>query len=72
MTIDLTEVSRQVRGYYNSGLTTAFGCSQVAYKCMTSPTDYPVNDGSFRSLEVIIPPGRIVSEKLSMTAFSLP
>jgi N-methylhydantoinase B len=61
MTIDLTEVSRQVRGFYNSGRTTAFGCSQVAYKCITSPTDYPVNDGSFRSLEVIIPPGRIVS-----------
>ncbi len=61
MTIDLSEVSRQVRGFYNSGTTTAFGCSQVAYKCLTSPTDYPVNDGSFRSLEVIIPPGRIVS-----------
>jgi N-methylhydantoinase B len=33
----------------------------VAYKCIASPTDYPVNDGSFRSLEVIIPPGKIVS-----------
>jgi N-methylhydantoinase B len=61
MTIDLTEVSNQVRGFYNSGRTTAFGCSQVAYKCMTSPTDYPVNEGSFRSLEVVIPPGKIVS-----------
>jgi N-methylhydantoinase B len=61
MTIDLSDVSRQVRGFYNSGTTTAYGCSQVAYKCITSPTDYPVNDGSFRSIEVIIPPGRIVS-----------
>jgi len=26
-----------------------------------SPTDYPVNDGSFRSLEVIIPPGKVIS-----------
>jgi N-methylhydantoinase B len=61
MTIDLTEVSNQVRGFYNSGRTTAFGCSQVAYKCIASPTDYPVNDGSFRSLEVIIPPGKVIS-----------
>ncbi|MBM3487121.1 MAG: hydantoinase B/oxoprolinase family protein [Alphaproteobacteria bacterium] len=61
MTIDLTEVSRQVRGFYNSGLTTGFSCTQVAYKCMTSPTDYPINDGSFRSLTSIVPKGRIVS-----------
>ncbi len=27
----------------------------------TSPTDYPINDGSFRSLTAIVPPGRIVS-----------
>ncbi len=61
MTIDLSDVSRQVRGFYNSGITTGFACSQVAYKCLTSPTDYPINDGSFRSLKAIVPPGRIVS-----------
>ncbi len=61
MTIDLSDVSPQVRGFFNSGKTTSFGCSQVAYKCLTSPTDYPINDGSFRSLEVVCPPGRIVS-----------
>jgi N-methylhydantoinase B len=33
----------------------------VAYKCITSPTDYPINDGAFRSLNIIVPPGRIVS-----------
>jgi N-methylhydantoinase B len=33
----------------------------VAYKCIASPTDYPINDGSFRSLKAIVPPGRIVS-----------
>jgi N-methylhydantoinase B len=33
----------------------------VAYKCITSPTDYPINDGAFRSLKVIVPPGRIIS-----------
>ena len=61
MTIDFTEVSKQVRGFYNSAVTTGYGCAQVAYKCITSPTDYPINDGAFRSLNVIIPPGRIIS-----------
>jgi N-methylhydantoinase B len=61
MTVDLTNVSRQVRGFYNSGITTGHACAQVAYKCLTSPTDYPINDGSFRSLTTIVPPGRIVS-----------
>jgi N-methylhydantoinase B len=60
-TIDLTHVSRQVRGFYNSGISTAFGCAQMAYKCITSPRDYPINDGSFRSLKVIVPKGTVVS-----------
>jgi N-methylhydantoinase B len=61
MTIDLSEVSTQVRGFYNSGVTTGVACAQVAYKCLTTPTRYPVNDGSFRSLKVIMPPGRVIS-----------
>src|SRR6202167_2789655 len=61
MTVDLTDVSRQVRGSFDSGVTTGYACSQVAYKCLTSPTDYPINDGSFRSLKVTVPPGRVVS-----------
>src|SRR5882762_3692261 len=61
MTVDLTNVSKQVRGFYNSGITTGHACAQVAYKCLTSPTDYPINDGSFKSLKTIVPPGRIVS-----------
>ena len=61
MTIDLTDVAEQVRGFYNSGATTGRACAQVAFKCITSPTDYPVNEGSFRNLNVVLPPGRIVS-----------
>jgi N-methylhydantoinase B len=61
MTIDLSEVGKQVRGFYNSGATTGYSCGQVAYKCITSPTDYPINEGSFRSLKVILTPGTIVS-----------
>ena len=61
MTIDLTDVAEQVRGFYNSGATTGRACAQVAFKCITSPTDYPINEGSFRNLNVVLPPGRIVS-----------
>lgn len=61
MTIDLSDVSKQVRGFYNSGITTGIACAQVAYKCLTTPTDYPVNDGSFRPLKVIMPMGTVIS-----------
>lgn len=61
MTVDLTEVSAQVRGFFNSGETTGTACAQVAYKCLTSPGDYPINEGSFRSLQVKLSPGTIVS-----------
>ena len=61
MKVDLSDVARQVRGFYNSGVTTGHACAQVAFKCLTSPTDYPINDGSFRNLEVVLPAGRVVS-----------
>ena len=61
MTIDLSDISRQVPGYFNSGFSTGLGLSQVAHKCLTSPTDYPVNDGAFRNLRIISPPGSVVS-----------
>ena len=61
MTVDLSDVAKQVRGFYNSGITTGYACAQVAHKCLTSPTDYPVNDGSFRNLRVIVPEGTVVS-----------
>ncbi len=61
MTIDLSQVSSQVRGFFNSGPSTGYSCAQVAYKCLTSPTDYPINEGSFRSLKVISPAGTVIS-----------
>ena len=61
MTVDLSEVSDQVRGFYNSGITTGIACAQVAFKCLTTPTDYPVNDGAFRNLDVIMPKGKVIS-----------
>jgi N-methylhydantoinase B len=61
MTIDLSEVGAQVRGFFNSGIATGIACAQVAYKCIATPTNYPLNEGSFRSLKVIIPLGRVIS-----------
>jgi N-methylhydantoinase B len=61
MTIDLSGVSDQVRGFYNSGETAGRSCAQVAFKCLTSSQDYPINDGAFRALNIVLPPGKVVS-----------
>jgi N-methylhydantoinase B len=61
MKVDLTDVSKQVAGFYNSGETAGRSCCQVAFKCLTSPLDLPINDGQFRALEIVLPPGRVVS-----------
>ncbi|MGQ0655467.1 MAG: hydantoinase B/oxoprolinase family protein [Betaproteobacteria bacterium] len=59
MTVDLSGVSPQVKGFYNSNAGVA--CAQVAFKCLALPGDYPLNDGGFRPLKVIVPPGTVVS-----------
>jgi N-methylhydantoinase B len=56
MTIDLSGCSKERRAAINS--RTLAG-ARVAYKALTSPLD-PVNEGSFRALEVIIPEGSIM------------
>ena len=61
MKVDLTDVAEQVSGFYNSGETAGISCCQVAFKCLTSPLDLPINDGQFRGVEVVLPPGRVVS-----------
>jgi N-methylhydantoinase B len=61
MTIDLTGLSRQVRGFYNAGIAAGEACAQIAFKCLVSPADEPINDGAFRNLKTILPPGRVVS-----------
>jgi N-methylhydantoinase B len=61
MKVDLTDVAAQVSGFYNSGETAGVSCCQVAFKCLTSPLDLPINDGQFRGVEIVLPPGRVVS-----------
>ena len=61
MTVDLSQIGPQVRGFYNSGPSTGYGCAQVAYKCLTSPQDYPVNEGSLRPVKVILGNASVVT-----------
>src|SRR6185503_19701873 len=61
LTVDLSEVSRQVPGYFNSGATAGRSAAQVAFKCLTSPLLLPINDGAFDALRIVLPPGRVVS-----------
>lgn len=37
MTVDLSDMSPQVAGYFNSGTTAGRSAAQVAFKCLTSP-----------------------------------
>jgi N-methylhydantoinase B len=61
MTIDLTGVGTQVAGYFNSGPTAGRSAAQVAFKFLTTPLVLPINDGSFRPVKVVLPPGRVIS-----------
>jgi N-methylhydantoinase B len=56
MVIDLSGCSKERRAAINS--RTLAG-ARVAYKALTGPLD-PVNEGSFRALEVIIPEGSVM------------
>jgi N-methylhydantoinase B len=56
MTIDLSESSGERKAAINS--RTLAG-ARVAYKALTAPLE-PVNEGSFRALDVIIPEGNIM------------
>jgi N-methylhydantoinase B len=61
MTVDLSGVSPQVAGPYNSGSTAGRSASEVAFKFLTTPLLLPINVGSFRPLKIVLPPGRVVS-----------
>lgn len=63
MTVDLTDVSPQVKGYYNSGPSTGLAAAQVAFKCLVAGTELPINDGCFRPLSVRLPEGTVVSAR---------
>ncbi|MBV9583071.1 MAG: hydantoinase B/oxoprolinase family protein [Chloroflexi bacterium] len=61
MEIDLSGVGSQVAGYFNSGPTAGRSAAQVAFKFLTTPLLLPINDGSFRPVRIVLPPGRVIS-----------
>jgi N-methylhydantoinase B len=69
MTIDLSGCSQERRAAINSRTLAA---ARVAYKALTGPLD-PVNEGSFRALEVIVPEGSIMMARFPapMSGWSL-
>jgi N-methylhydantoinase B len=56
MTIDLSGCSQERKAGINSR---TYAAARVAYKALTGPLD-PVNEGSFRALDVVIPEGNIM------------
>jgi len=74
MTIDYSDMSPQVRGcinsgYFGGGRTTA----RVAFKYLIA-TDEPANEGTFRPLKMILPPGKLISAEptAAMGLYSIP
>ncbi len=61
ITCDLSGVGAQVAGYFNSGPTAGRSACEVAFKCLTTPLVLPINEGAFRPLTIVLPPGRVVS-----------
>ena len=74
ITIDYSEMSPQVKGcinsgFYGGGRTTA----RVAFKYLIA-TDEPANEGTFRPLKMILPPGTLISAEstAAMGLYSIP
>jgi N-methylhydantoinase B len=62
LTIDFSEVADQVAGFINCGVSGGMAAARVAFKALTSPKR-EVNEGSFRALKVILPPGKLLSAR---------
>jgi len=62
ITIDFSEISDQVAGPINSGVSGGIAAARVAYKCVVAPQG-GVTHGEFRPLKVILPPGKLLSAK---------
>jgi len=60
--VDFSQMNDQVPGPTNSGYSGGLAAARVAFKCLTQP-HAPVNEGCFRPLELILPPGKILNAK---------
>jgi len=62
MTVDFSNMSDQVRGPINSGVSGGIAAARVAFKCLVAP-GHGATQGEFRPLKVILPPGKLLSAK---------
>ncbi len=62
MTVDFSGVSDQVGGFINCGASGGMAAARVAFKSLTLPKG-EVNDGSFRALKIVLPPGKFLSAR---------
>ena len=62
MEVDLTGSQPQNEGPINCGLATTISAIRVGFKCVTTPW-VPINEGSFRSLRVVVPENSMFNAK---------
>lgn len=62
ITIDFSEMNPQVNAPLNSGRSGGIAGARVAFKALTSP-NLDVNEGCFRSLDVVLPEGTMLSAR---------
>jgi len=60
LTVDYSELAPQTAGPMNAGYSAGVSAAKVAIKSAIVPT-VPPNDGTFRPINVILPPGTIMS-----------
>src|SRR5207244_13446935 len=59
LTIDFSDMCDQVPGFINCGSSGGMAAARVAFKALTLP-HREVNEGSFRTLKVILAPGKLI------------
>jgi N-methylhydantoinase B len=62
MIVDFSEFNDQTRGSINTGPAGAVAIARHAFKCLTTPHE-PANEGHFRPLTVVAPPGKVISAR---------
>jgi N-methylhydantoinase B len=60
ITVDFSDMAPTLRGPFNSGPSGGTAVAKVAFKYLTLP-DYPADEGAFRPLRIVLPPGTMVS-----------
>ena len=74
MTIDFSKISDQVTGPLNSGISGGgYTVARVAFKFLVAPHE-PANEGTFRPLNLNLPPGKILSatNNAAMGRYNMP